>query len=367
MLKPIHRVNCGRALAACQRLMQQFALWLCDPNVRGTTLTRQSLLDHMPSAIEGEWLWTLIAVDRRSTKRTKALLDAAKLLADLPTREKLGLAHWVQAVAKVADHFTAAPPANLRVGPPNDWKARSRPWQAFQSVMAAFYEEGLKKGLPYQSDGTPTTDAAQQVSYETFATEFRRLHRLDPHPYAREVCVLCGGELTGPQVDHWACQSMFPLLAVCADNLLPVCDRCNGPSHKGQRPVHTAGSFQDWFHPYLRHANGALRLLPITSPLSIRAESHEAEHAGKVRNLDQLIDLSERWTREFKAEVQKIRREISPAERLKLGLPELNPQQLLDELMTYRNRLSPKEPNYEVHRAAADFMLDEFRRQSLLK
>lgn len=160
---------------------------------------------------------------------------------------------------------------------------------------------------------------------------------------------------------------MFPLLAVCADNLLPVCDRCNSPSHKGQKPVHTEGSFQDWFHPYLRHPNGAPRLLCITAPPSIRVENHEAEHAEKVRNLDQLINLSERWTRDFKAEVQKIRREISPAERLKLGLPELNPQQLLDELTTYRNKLSPKGPNYEVHRAAADFMLDEFRRQSLLE
>jgi hypothetical protein len=233
--------------------------------------------------------------------------------------------------------------------------------------MVVFYKEGFKKGLPYQSDGTPTNDAAQRVSYETFATEFRQLHRLDPHPDAREICVLCGGELTDPEVDHWACNKMFPLLAVCADNLLPICDRCNSPSHKGQRPVHTEGSFHDWFHPYLRHANGALRLLPMTAPLSIRVESHETEHAAKVRNLDKLIDLSERWSRSFRAELQKIRREISPAERLKLGLPELNPQQLLEELTSYRNKLSPKEPNYEVHRAAADFMLDAFRRENLLK
>lgn len=31
MLKPIHRVACSPALAACQQLMQRFALWLCDP------------------------------------------------------------------------------------------------------------------------------------------------------------------------------------------------------------------------------------------------------------------------------------------------------------------------------------------------
>lgn len=90
-------------------------------------------------------------------------------------------------------------------------------------VMAkeAFYEKAFRAGLPYLEDGTPTTTGG--VTYAQFVRAFRDRHRLNPHPDAREVCVLCGGPLgETPPVDHWIAKSEFPRLSMCKTNLTLV-------------------------------------------------------------------------------------------------------------------------------------------------
>jgi hypothetical protein len=53
-------------------------------------------------------------------------------------------------------------------------------------------------------------------------TIFPDAHRLNQHPGAGEVCVLCGGPLFQmPQADHWISKSTVPELSVCADNPPP--------------------------------------------------------------------------------------------------------------------------------------------------
>lgn len=188
MLKPIHRVDCSPALAACQRLMQRFAVWLCDHNVHGADVTQANLQAQMPSAIEADWLWMLLA---RSNKG-RTFLDRALEIVNLLDAEKLGLANWLQAVAGLSQHFGPAPPPAIPYEPPNGWTARNPHWVSFKSLFLSFYDLGLRNGLPYQRDGTPTDDPHLKVTYQTFVTEFREKHRLDPHPDGHEVCVLCG-------------------------------------------------------------------------------------------------------------------------------------------------------------------------------
>lgn len=363
MLKSIHRVTCSPALAACQCLMQRFALWLCNANVRGADVTLANLQANMTSAIEANWLWELIAVDKRSKDKTKKRLTEAKAIADLSTAEKQGLAQWVGVVASLAQHFSAAPPAALPENPPNNWKRQGREWTAFKSLMEAFYEEGLREGLPYQSNGVPTNDVALRVTYEQFVDEFRQAHRLDPHPNAREVCVLCGGELKLPAVDHWVGKGAFPLFAVCADNLLPICGECNEAPQKGQKAVHSQGSFADWFHPYLRHASGAVCLRYDESAAAIRVNSSDPAHVQKVSNLDKLLSLGERWTREFKAEYRRLQREFE----LQQSRTGITLAQIQTSLADYRDRLSAQEPNYEVHAVLVDTLLDPARLSALVK
>ena len=353
MLKPIHRVACSPALAACQQLMRRFALWLCDHQLSGVSITQANLRASMGSAIEGDWLWLLLA----GASGTKALLDKAKRIADLSPAEKTGLQQWIQAVSALAQHFGPTPPAALPVAPPNQWGSQDEHWKAFKALMVAFYEDGLRGGLPYAANGAPTTDVTLRVSYDQFVREFRAAHRLDSHPDAREACVLCGGPLVLPAVDHWLAKTTFPLLAVCADNLLPICGECNVAPQKGQKAVHTGGAFSDWFHPYLRHANGAIRLRYDEATPSVRVESATPADAVKVQNLDILLNLGQRWTREFKAEYRRLQRE---AQRRYRG----DVRALQHRIMDYRRSLSAAEPHHEIHALLAEALLDPARLQA---
>lgn len=350
MLKPIHRVHCLPALAACQQLMRRFALWLCDPKVTQADVTQAALQAHLGDAIEVDWLWHLIA----GVKGDKALLGKAKSSADLTVPEKQGLAQWIQTVSTWTQHFGPTPPAPLPVSPPNNWGSRDKRWAAFKALMIAFYEHGLDDGLPYQANGTPTADPRQRVTYKQFTQEFRTAHRLDPHPDAHEICVLCGGPLVQPAVDHWLAKTAFPLLAVCADNLLPICAECNEAPQKGQKAVHTDGNFIDWFHPYLRHTNGAIQLRYDPASLAIGIDSATPGDALKIQKLDELLNLKQRWTREFKAEYRRLQREIQHRGHL-------SATQIQQRFTEYRDCLSDAEPHHEVHVQVATALLDPAR------
>lgn len=360
MLKPIHRVTCSPALAACQQLMRRFALWLCDPQVSGVSITQANLRSSMGSAIEGDWLWHLLA----GKTGTKPLFDKAKRIADLSPAEKTGLQQWIQAVSALAQHFGPTPPAALPVAPPNQWRSQDEHWKAFKTLMVAFYEDGLRGGLPYAANGAPTTDVTLRVSYDQFVREFRAAHRLDSHPDAREACVLCGGPLVLPAVDHWLAKTTFPLLAVCADNLLPICGECNVAPQKGQKAVHTGGAFSDWFHPYLRHANGAIRLRYDDATLRVLVESNSQDDSSKVQNLDNLLNLGVRWTREFKAEYRRLQRELQQLKTHANSQP--SAEQLASRIREYKERLSDKEPNFEVHLEVAEAFLAPARLQAII-
>jgi hypothetical protein len=294
----------------------------------------------------------------------KKLRSSAEEIANLPLQDKQGLTQWVQAASQVAQHFSATPPNPLPVVPHNGWRARDLHWQKFLALMSAFYDEGLKNGLPYQSNGTPTADDGLKVSYDQFLRAFRQTHRLDLHPDAREACVLCGGPLALPAVDHWVAKVHFPLLAVCADNLLPICSECNQAPQKGQKPVHTNGNFSDWFHPYLRHANGVVRLRYDEALFTVCAESATAEHRQKVEHLDGLLNLSARWTREFKAEYRRLQRELE-LQCARIG--PLTANDLQHRMLRYRNELSAAEPYHEVHQQVAYAMLTPARQTALLQ
>lgn len=262
MLKPIHRVACSPALAACQQLMQRFALWLCDPATNGARISQQGLQPPvLASAIEANWLWDFL----QRVEAGQSLLNRAQTVANMPALQKAALSAWIQAVSALALQFQPAPtpwPINRPVASDSEWKA-------FRTLMEAFYEKGLHSGLPYQPDGTPT--AAQGVNYDDYVIAFRNAHRLNPAPHAREVCILCGGPLGDiPHVDHWIIKSAFPLLSVCADNLSLICSTCNEAPNKGVKSVHSNGSFADWFHPYLRPGNGAVRLDYVLADLSVQ-------------------------------------------------------------------------------------------------
>lgn len=355
MLKPIHRVACSPALAACQRMMQRFALWLCDPATTDAHLNQQGLQPPVvASVIEADWLWEFL----QRVDAGQSLLSRAQALAAMPAAQKAALAAWVQTVSALPTQFLPAParwPINRPIVTESDWKA-------FKVLMEAFYEKGFRGGLPYLPNGTPT--AAGGVNYADYVTAFRTAHRLNPAPHAREVCVLCGGPLGDtPHVDHWIIKSAFPLLSVCADNLQLICSTCNEAPNKGDKPVHSAGSFADWFHPYLRPGNGALQLAYVLPEFSVQCSAATPADQPKAAKLDALLNLASRWTREFKAEYAKHQDVMSRREQRRIRSAQARHTQA--EIQSYVQQwqvdLVPSEPHHEVHQTLAAALRDPSR------
>lgn len=355
MLKPISQPFCCGALNACLELQMHLLRWLCDPTTTAADVTQANLVPpKVPTQIEAEWLWRFL-YGRKQTR-----LEQAKIIAALSAAEKIALLGWCNSVVAVAEQFLPAPP-DWPITPP---VIPAQAWADFKGLMEAFYERGLNSGLPYLANGTPV--AAGGVSYASFVQAFRDAHRLNPDPNAREVCVLCGGPLgQTPEVDHWIAKSAFPLLSVCADNLLPICGECNSTANKGEKPVHSAaGSFADWFHPYLRPANGEVRLSYASPELAVKFTSDQPADQAKADNLNRLLNLADRWTREFKAEYARHQEALRRREQDRIRNSQARHTQA--EIQAYLQQwkttdLVPSEPHHEVHQVLCTALLEPAR------
>lgn len=347
MLKPVHRIACSSALAACQQLMQHFVLWLCDPATTGAHINQQGLQPPvLASEIEANWLWDFL----QRIDAGQSLLSRAQAVAAMPPAQKTALANWVLTISALPAQFRTATtpwPINRPVA--------SEDWKAFKALMEAFYEKGFRSGLPYLSDGTPTVIGG--VKYTDYVIAFRDAHRLNPNPDAREVCVLCGGPLGDtPHVDHWIIKSDFPLVSVSEDNLTLICSTCNEAPNKGDKPVHSAGSFADWFHPYLRPGNVTIKLDYLLLPeLSVKCIAVTPADQLKADNLDALLNLSSRWTAAFKAEYANQQSVLRGREQRRIQKAQARHTQ--DEIQSYIQQwqadLVATEPHHEVHQVLA--------------
>jgi len=354
MLKPIRYLACTPALRACRRLQEHLAAWLCDVNVGSADINQVNLVPPcVPTQTEADWLWAFL----QKIDAGKSLLVRAQILADMPMTEKELLRDWVDSVSNLSSQFQPTPPT-WPVTPPT---ISAMAWRAFKELMEAFYEKGLRAGLPYATDGSPVTGGG--VSYAQFVQEFRESHRLNPNLGAYEVCVLCGGPLEAVEVDHWIAKSVYPLLSVCPDNLLPICPQCNSTDNKGSKAVHSNGSFADWFHPYWFHANGGIQLNYDLQTRSIKSLAASPADAAKVANLDNLLNLSKRWTRKFKAEYISQQDELRRREQLRKcqNLSEYTQAEIVLHIQTEQAVLSPTKPHYEVNCVLFAAMLDQAR------
>lgn len=354
MLKPIRHSKWSPALAAGQKMMRTFALWLCDPRVKKTDIIQANLIKALGTPIEGQWLWAFLKHDVRRTP----LLDRAGTVANLSHTEKRLLHTWILRTADVSNHFSLTPNAQpLPVGIPLQDKAG---WAAFKTLMEAFYSPGLTvDGLPYDAKGNVTSDPSIQVDYKRFKRDFLLEHKIDKNADAREACVICGAELCKSHIDHWISKAKFPLLSVCADNLIPMCDECNESPNKGSEDVHTGGSFSDWFHPYRRHPTGTFTLKLSTPEFGVELKSSDPADAQRLKNLDELFNLKLRWSKELRAEYRKVQRLL---ERRQKGKPvALTLIEVYTAINEWAQDLSSAEPNHEVHKVLFDALTEPCR------
>ncbi|WP_416199940.1 MAG: HNHc domain-containing protein [Pseudomonas shahriarae] len=357
MLRPIKKIDCAAALSATQKMIQRFALWLCDSGRSAAQVTEAEIKILMKTPEEAAWLWNFLSGEYER----KTHLERARHLAALSNDQKTRLKEWINASTNVGVYFDLTPTGKqIPVGSPfTQDKAGKIHWGNFKDLMEAFYLKGLNQGLAYLPDGSPTADKSKALNYKTFRADFIKFHQLDEHEYARQVCVMCNGELRNASVDHWIPKADYPLLSVCADNLVPICGECNQSPNKGKKAVHTKGSFEDWFHPHLRHPDGTLTVVHRTSDFGVALTSTRPSDAIRVANLNALFNLEQRWTREFKGEYRKLHCAILTRQRKK-GSP-LTLESLCQQLDDWAEGLNPNQPHYEVHQALAEALRDANR------
>lgn len=331
MLRPIARVPCWLGLQAGFELQLTLARWLCDPTTTRASVTEPGVRAlHNHSAVK-DWLWSFL-LPRADQRR---LLSAAISVVSHTQPNKQRLLDWLTIVSKISDQFHVNPPQ--WPAPPQDLPE----WAAFKELMLAFYEKLNSKGLPFDATGQPT--AGQGVTYRQFVDEFKATH-------SDRVCVVCGDHLKGVQVDHWVGKATYPVLCIAPDNLLPMCCECNEPPGKGTQPVFALGvaeAFQDWFHPHHRSGHGRL-VVRYEPKRGVVATALNAADNVRTLNLDKLMKLSERWTREFKAEYAS--RQKSLRQLIEKGRLMRNEQDMRGKLHEYLDELDAERPGFEIHR-----------------
>ena len=343
MLRAIARVPCWPGLQAGFELQLTLARWLCDPATTPASVTEprvRALHGHV--AIQ-DWLWNFLH-PRADLIR---LLNAARSVASHAHLEKQRLLDWLSIVADVPAQFQNHPPQ--WPAPPHDLPQ----WAAFKELMQAFYDKLDTKGLPFDSHGHPTPGTG--VTYRQFVDEFKATH-------SDSVCVVCGDHLRGVQVDHWIGKASYPVLSIVPDNLLPMCCECNESPGKGAQPVFILGvaeAFQDWFHPHHRSGHGRVRPQYDPLKLGIVATALDPADHERTSNLDKLVKLSERWTREFKAEYrnkQKELRQLFSANHLAHTTHDVDA-----ELQRSLVQLVDDRPNCHVHRVLLECVREPAR------
>ena len=354
MLKQIQKVACAPALDACSRLQMVLLAWLCDPAVKRAAINEANLAQVLAGrAIEADWLWKFLTKEDSS----QTLLARAQAIADMQDIDKTALLHWAFAVVDVAAQFQLTP-APWPASQPALTKSQ---WKIFKTLMEAFYEKGLKGGLPYDQHGNPI--ASNDVSYAVFKTQFDAAHQRNPEDL--QLCVLCGGEREDQsEFDHWIGKAEIPVLSVHSANLLPICHACNKSGGKGENAVHTNGLFTDWFHPYYRSAYGEAQVqyrLPVMAAHYAALKPVDDE---KVKNLDQLVGLTPRWTKRFKAEYRLVQKSLRSL--VKKGDVQNNRIAVQQHLNNEKNRLLPERPWYEVHCCLFTCLLEEARSDAWL-
>lgn len=119
--------------------------------------------------------------------------------------------------------------------------------------------------------------------------------------------------------------------------------------------MHSNGSFADWFHPYLRPGNGSVRLAYVLADFSVQCSAVTPADQPKAAKLDALLNLSTRWTREFKAEYAKHQDVLNRRERHRVRNAQARHSvaDVQSYVQQWQADLGHSEPHHEVHQTLA--------------
>ena len=122
------------------------------------------------------------------------------------------------------------------------------------------------------------------------------------------------------EVDHYFPTKSYPALIFHPVNLTVICSECNGLLVKGERDAFETGNLTELYIPYLRHAEEEVKLevrlveegdkdgekKTVKKMMMVPRESDVDELINnRIQNLDNLFDLSKRWTKRMNTVIEK--------------------------------------------------------------
>ncbi len=226
--------------------------------------------------------------------------------------------------------------------------------QAFADLMRAFYERELKKGFALRVGG---------ISYKSI---------LETGLANSGVCPLCDGKLDPRNrvIDHFFPQESFPALTCFPDNLIPICDTCNGPRAKLAKPPFTPTAtcevdVSEWFHPRWRTAERELTVQVARNgnQLEMTIVATNAFFVPHVQNFIQLTNVQTTWADRLRAAVRQEQDEVeSELRRAKLRGTTIDQNVVYDTLIDkrdYYEKYIGKEEYAYRKRGVYDFMSND--------
>jgi hypothetical protein len=270
---------------------------LCDPAISAGDVT-VDWAKARRADIDATWLEKFCAW----SKKEKSVLDRMRGVAGLSAVDKQSLVAHYDRNLRYPEAFNAAlppPPATtpLQDGLPENAAA------AFCEFFKMFYDPIFynKKGYPIVApdlNGKPFTRDRYLIA----------CHAANP---GMKVCPLCDGSMDGAELDHWLVQKHLPELNCHPNNLVEICGACNSRTNKGEKLALDKGAavpFDNWFQPHLRPAAGLFAVKIECGKPTLMSDDLAIQ--ARLDSFNGLINLTKRWTHEYRNQCQGIERRI---------------------------------------------------------
>ena len=223
------------------------------------------------------------------------------------------------------------------------------------NLLHGFYAPALYEDGGYLGYMPPIGQANQPFHRQHLQDLFDLQNDID-------VCPYCNGAATHRDMDHYIPLSRHPWLSCSPVNLVPVCKGCN--LSKTTKPPWTetaAIPTQDWFHPYLRSADGnyMIELRGAAGRPEPRMVPIGATPANRCLNFENLVKLPETWKTQARSVVSTLKKELKrQAVRRGAALGEPEIRAILAESRHDADAVSRSAPYSLVRRAICDAVLN---------
>ncbi|WP_454861683.1 hypothetical protein [Peribacillus frigoritolerans] len=181
---------------------------------------------------------------------------------------------------------------------PNDVKKVAKPF------FTALYDDILGGASGIRMKGLSVTNLKRENVRKGFFKANKKEYGLNA------TCPACLGDMGMvsddgyADLDHYFTKSLYPMLSISADNLIPVCKVCNTTGVKGSKnPLNDyqhPGGLLNIFLPYHRPGIDYIQIkmdsVKANERICLESKTNEEINKNRIKNTEWLFNLNERWS-----------------------------------------------------------------------